>query len=477
MDEIASSRHSWRNKAAVILPHLAAIAAAVLIWFFFSPGIMSSDSLDQYRQALVGKFHNWHPPIMSIVLWAVMARGGDIGALMLMQCIAGVLGIRALAAMVLEQLSEGRWTPSRIRWLATLTAVLMLLPITPTAFYMMTFWKDSWTAISFLWGGASGLWLYRRCERMSSPTFWTVFAFLSACMIMAAITRHNAIATMPIAGCMSWMILARRGIRFSWLMIGFPVVASVLTSMAIDHIFHVEARPQQTYVKMMDLVSICVAYPDNRGEFPYVAKHLCEGAEREFRYGDLLALVDPKAPVVDNDFYFKPSIADIDAEYRHAIFKYPSKLLYVKWAAFCQLFDTEVISADYCHKGIDANTLGLRPNLDFQMFRYDMYCVFETTRQKPLLNMLTNQNVWFSLDFLACLGLLIHLYRRRTGLTAFWLIVLFIPLSYSCSYLVATTGVDYRFLYPSTLFVQAVALAAAIYFVTQYFKNNLGMAK
>lgn len=37
----------------------------------YYPGFMSSDSFDQYTQALTNDYHNWHPPIMS-ALWHVL---------------------------------------------------------------------------------------------------------------------------------------------------------------------------------------------------------------------------------------------------------------------------------------------------------------------------------------------------------------------------------------------------------------------
>ncbi len=361
--------------------------------------------------------------------------------------------------MVLEQLAGGRWTPSQTRWRATLVAVLLLLPLTPAAFYLMTFWKDSWTAITFVWVGAFGLWLFQRCRRMSRPAFYAAFAGFLALMIFAGITRHNAPVALPIMGCMAWLILARRGARFAWLVIGLPALASVLTSAAIDRFFHVADQRPQAYIKMMDLIGICAAFPECREEFPYVAAHLCPGGDQAYRYGDQLSLIDPKTPVVDSEFYFKPWIPDLDAEYRHAIAAHPWELLYVKWESFCLLFDPGAVPLGYCYKGIDPNAFGLRQNEAFQMFRYDMHLILDATWRKPVLNVLGSHSVWFAVDFIACVGLLIRLRRQRTATLAFWLLLMAIPLSYSCSYLAATTGFDYRFLYPSTLFTQVVALS------------------
>lgn len=451
------------------LPLSTAILAALAIWMIFSPGNMSFDSFDQYRQAYAFDYHNWHPPIMAIVLSIVMFYGGGVRELMLIQCLAGVLGIRALAMTVLEQISQGRWSPERTRWVATLVALAMLLPVTPTAFYLMTFWKDSWTAIIFLWVAAMGMRLFRRAERLPRGVFWLQFAGLTALMILAGITRHNALVASPAMGGMLWLILARREIRFSWLAIGLPAAVSIFTSAAIDRIYSVERYNPENQVIILDLVGICIAYPECREEFPYINENLRADGEYLFRYGNIFSLTDSKTPVIDSRLLTYPKKAVLQAEYRHAAFACPLRLLYVKWRAFCQLFDPANTTACYYQKGLAANPFGWRQNTRFAALRSHLASSVDTSLQLPCTGWIAYHNLWFSLDLAAIAGLLIHYCRNRARMTAFWLFVMAIPLSYALSYFAATTGMDYRFLYPSTLFMQVSALAAAVFYGMRYF--------
>src|SRR5262245_1727975 len=81
---------------APILPWLGCVLAGGLPWAVFSPALMSDDSIDQYEQAVTGRYHDWHPPVMSLVLAGVFKCGGSFEALMLAQCLAGCLGVYEL---------------------------------------------------------------------------------------------------------------------------------------------------------------------------------------------------------------------------------------------------------------------------------------------------------------------------------------------------------------------------------------------
>jgi hypothetical protein len=54
-------------------PALAAAIGFVFTFCAFYPGVLSSDSLDQFQQALNFHFSDWHPPAMAI-LWSLLTR-------------------------------------------------------------------------------------------------------------------------------------------------------------------------------------------------------------------------------------------------------------------------------------------------------------------------------------------------------------------------------------------------------------------
>ncbi len=354
--------------------------------------------------------------------------------------------------------------------MATLVALLMLLPLTPAAFYLMTFWKDSWTAILFLWVAAFGLRLYDRCAAMTPAAFLLQFAGLAALMVVTGITRYNALVALPIMGAMLWLILARRGVRFGWLLIALPA-ASLFASAAIGRIYAVTRYHPEDHVKILELVGLCIAYPDCRAEFPYINENLRPGNESSFRFGNICSLSDAAAPVVNLDLLMYPRSAILGAEYRHAVLAHPLRLLRVKWRGFCRLFDPANAKNGYCQKELDPNPYGLHQNRRFATTRKWLLNVLYSAFETPFFGWIACQNVWFSLNLALVAGLLIHFLRRRTRLAAFRLLVMSIPLSYALSYLAAITGFDYRFLYPATLFMQVAALSTAIFCVWWYFSK------
>src|SRR4051812_5652539 len=103
------------------LPDLLAIAVAVVLWRLFYPALMSADTMNQYGQALTGRYLDWHPPFMAAILGLVLRMRGTVGLLMLFQCLAGVFGLRALAAACLAQLYGPRLPQRRVEWLSLLT--------------------------------------------------------------------------------------------------------------------------------------------------------------------------------------------------------------------------------------------------------------------------------------------------------------------------------------------------------------------
>src|SRR5438270_96857 len=135
-ERLTSRRASWGSALATFILGLG-------VWTLFHPALMSEDSIAQYGEATVGQFFSWHPPLMAIVLSGVLAAGGSLGMLMLGQCLAGVFGVRALAAACLDEIFPGRLSPRLRSWLPVAVLALLLLPASPLAFYLMTFWKDA----------------------------------------------------------------------------------------------------------------------------------------------------------------------------------------------------------------------------------------------------------------------------------------------------------------------------------------------
>ncbi|HEY4589104.1 MAG TPA: hypothetical protein VII86_07740, partial [Thermoanaerobaculia bacterium] len=118
-------------RLAKLIPLALVAGAALLVWRIFFPALMSFDSWVQFRQAWDGRYDDWHPPLMAIVLHQCFRLGRGIGLVTFVQCLAGLLGVRALAAAWLEAVPGPAVPPRRAGWIAAGVALLLLLPPSP----------------------------------------------------------------------------------------------------------------------------------------------------------------------------------------------------------------------------------------------------------------------------------------------------------------------------------------------------------
>ncbi len=171
------SVRTWKLEHKSPWIHVGIVVVLSLgLWMIFYPASMSPDSVEQYTQAHTQEFRDWHPPIMALVLSGVMICGGDIEALMLLQCLLGSLGIYYCAKQII-----GIFKIPQSSSLSCVDALCMLLyPISPLAAYFMIFWKDTWCAILMLWV-LDSLKLYYNAHvaRNSSFMVLTLPSFLS----------------------------------------------------------------------------------------------------------------------------------------------------------------------------------------------------------------------------------------------------------------------------------------------------------
>src|ERR1700712_3081491 len=122
--------------------YLFLLVLAAIVWRVFFPALMSYDSFVQFREAWTGHYDDWHPPLMAVVLHGFLKLGRGIGAVMLVQCVAGLFGVRALVLAWLAAFFGPAVPPRRAEGIALLTVLLLVLPVSPLPFYLATFWKD-----------------------------------------------------------------------------------------------------------------------------------------------------------------------------------------------------------------------------------------------------------------------------------------------------------------------------------------------
>ncbi len=118
------------------------IIPLLIWWAAWYPAIMSSDSIDQWGQALSFEFHNSHPITHTAYLWAISLAWETPAAVALVQ-VALFSVLLALIARRLVQIGAPMWMAVSTVW------VIALLPM--TAVTTIAVWKDVPFTLSMGW--------------------------------------------------------------------------------------------------------------------------------------------------------------------------------------------------------------------------------------------------------------------------------------------------------------------------------------
>jgi hypothetical protein len=432
-----------KRLAKKLVPLALVTGAALLLWRIFFPALMSFDSFTQFRQAWAGRYDDWHPPLMAIVLHLCFRLGRGIGLVTLVQCLAGLLGVRALATAWLEAAFGDAVPPGRAGWIAAGVALFLLLPLSPLPFYLATFWKDTWAAVLLVWMCAVSL----RALSPSHGSKGTIAALLILAVLLGLV-RHNAIVVLPVAGLVLAVALWRRSRAAAAILALSPLLLCLTAERALDKIFHVQLRHLDRMMMVFDLAGVCAADARACEELPYARRQAGEDVASRYVPGDLGVSFPRGILVRDGD------AAELRAEYLRALRRFPGDLAEVKAEAFAPLLDPSGARM-LMYRQLDANEYGLRLNPRFAGLRERMTrATLWAGEKSPLLRPLVGSHfLWVALNVVWIVLLLAVPGRRTLAL------VLLLPLAFSFSYLLATPAPDYRFLYPSTLAIQCVALA------------------
>ncbi|MGI9667502.1 MAG: DUF6020 family protein [Acidimicrobiia bacterium] len=122
---------SPKNKALWI--GLATGIPLLVWWAGFFPGLMSSDSIDQWNQVLTFEFQNAHPIAHTASMWGISLIWESPGAVALAQVLAAAV-LFGFIARRLVQIGVPLWLSASTVW------VIALLPMTGAT--TITLWKD-----------------------------------------------------------------------------------------------------------------------------------------------------------------------------------------------------------------------------------------------------------------------------------------------------------------------------------------------
>lgn len=441
---------SWRER----LPDILTAAVAFVIWRVFFPALMSPDSVAQYEQAVTGNYNDWHPPLMAIVLKVVLASGGAIGILMLGQCLAGVFGVRALVEACLGVFYGGRIAPRRAEWTSLGVLLLLLTPLGPLPFYLMTFWKDAWAMVFLLWLGAFALAGLdpERARRRN-------LLGLAGAGAGLGLVRHNAVIVLPLVSLVLWMRARPAWSRPRALALAAAPLAIFLTATVfMDRVFDVQEVHTDSAVMALDLVGLCAESRPACDQLPWTRSHIVDPTVLDqYRPGDIGFIFWDKPMHVDPAI--RADYPRLRAEYLRAVREYPWLLAKIKLEAFETLLGTRE-TYYFFHSTIFDNPYGLILNPRMEPVRRRMIEWTGKVAASPVARWVSGVHlVWIVVNVLWVVGLLAASFRPGGGRFRLLACVLLVPLGYYFSYLFASPAHDFRFMYPSTLMVQCVTLS------------------
>ena len=160
---------------------LPLMATSMVMLLVFYPGLMTSDSLDQWRQAGTMGFSDAHPLLYSLLMVLLRAVWDSPAAVALCQSIAFSLA----CGWLLAQLRHYLQAPARAAWLAAwLLALFPLLPMTA-----VTLWKDVPYAAAVI--ALTGWVVAALAAGPSAMIRWRGVIALSLLLFCVMAMRHN----------------------------------------------------------------------------------------------------------------------------------------------------------------------------------------------------------------------------------------------------------------------------------------------
>lgn len=432
-------------------------------WAIQFPGNMNPDSIDQYSQAISGKYNDWHQPIMSIIMSGVMACGCDLGLVTLIEASVGTAGLYVLATVLARRMGA----PPGLRPVCGLSVCcIMYSPVSLLPFYLVSFVKDAWLAILFLWTAAVLLAAPDTPSRRRVACRAAAVCGLAICIVLV---RHNSVVVLPLYAVAVAVIVHQ---QFSWFAASVAVAATLILPFAVERTllttFRVERKHPEVQLLALDLVGAVVYNPSLAAELPDTVSHLLPGYTERYSAGNTGSLYGwHQEPIVSSDYSTARNRENLWREYVKLLKYAPLTLVAVKADGFLALSYTRAGTYhDQLTSGIVENDLGLAKN---HALRYPRN--WQGRAHGAVLK--TVPGLWMSAAQLPslvveCLVLFWTVWRwnwRRDSNRFIDLMVAAIVTVYGVSYLATTTYYDHRFLYPSQLILQVVGAAVVVNYI------------
>ncbi len=418
-------------------------------------------------EANSGHFYDFISIPLPLLLSFLLHAGGTYGMVLLLQCLGGFFGIRFLVGSLLEFRGLGQEAGDR---LTSILILLLVSPLTPLTTYLATFWSDTWFAILLVWGIALLLNLYTPSQSLQD--FRIKIAVFICLIAFSMWVRHNGVVIYPVAALALWIVLRGRSVRRSYSLglVLAPALLFFLFQVSEFAILKVQWIGQERAVYALDLASMISTEPS-------ICNDLSLGS------CDLVLGVFPPAFQTGNgaidftfnqsrDTVFKPYFElflfpDLQSEYFKVASEYPLLYARVKFLNFLDYVRPDPTRYFFQEKP-NPNEPGISYDNQFEWLRAAWFTAVKTAIKSDILSWLSYVHAtWFVIDLIATAVCLVLASRLNSRRSLFVGLLFLIPLAYYLSYLIALTGSEFRFMYPSMLIVQVMSLTLIGSFVFQ----------
>ena len=255
----------------------------MLIWCIFRPGFLDGDGLGAYASSQTDLYNDWNPPIIPLLLHWVQRHGGSHDQLVLIQCITGCLGVYFLARQCIGFWYRDSVSRAGISVAALVVFVVMLLPISPLAYYLGHFGKDTWALVSVLWLGVCSFNLYWVAVEKRFGWFGLCnLLLLIFCMVLLIEVRYNTLLLVPIFWVLLFVLLRVFGLRRALVVATIAIMLPSLVDWGIHEKYNVLRLHPEDQVMSTELVGACIIDAKHRKELPFTDSHIVDSKYRQF---------------------------------------------------------------------------------------------------------------------------------------------------------------------------------------------------
>jgi len=433
------------------------LALALTVWAIFYPGILSADSLYTYNEAVTGKFTDTRPLLISFTLFLYLKMGGTLGSFILLESLLGFLGVRRLLLAITDLFFVGQ---QRRELVASIGIMILSAPLTPMSVYFVTLWFDSWLVIFLLWTMAL---LLELSKSATTTATWRDYSKMIATLLLISLvmlTRWNSLILYPPL-ILTWSIILWDKYFSRKMLLAMSISPFVIYLLFIlfqyNGIGAVRVHNERV-ILALDLASMIVYEPVVCQTLPLQSCDLIQGKiTSEFVVGagaidhtmnQGLSTIEPAYAALT----FSPSLPH---ELWLAATNYPWTYATVKVLNFLDYIRPR--DRYYYQSFMHPNNLNLSLNSRFEPVRSKLFILLHAVYEHPLLKYISFVHLpWIVINLVGIA--LCFKYKQKSNQLRILGMILFIPTTYYASHLIVLAASDFRYMYPSTLVMQVLAI-------------------